>query len=115
MLLAAAPAASVAKTYNVDMTAKLKLSGSGITVRVTGTPVGKCAGKATLESTGALFRTKCKDGRLRVRVTFKKGDQSHGRWKLVSGTGRYKGATGSGRYTGSVKTLRFHMTGTATA
>lgn len=112
-LLALMPAVGRAETVKVDVTAKAKITASGLSVKLTGQPIGTCRGTATLTSTGALFKARCKGGRLRVRITFKKGDQSRGTWKYVSGTGRYRGAKGSGRYKGNLRTLRFHMTGTA--
>lgn len=105
--------ASASRSHKVDVTATARISGSGLAVSMTGKPVGTCKGTATVNSKGAIFNSKCKHGKLRVRITFKKGDQSRGTWRVLSGTGRYKGSSGKGRYVGSITSLKFRMSGTA--
>jgi len=111
IVLLALPATSAAKSYDVDVTATAKFKDGKLAVALTGKPLGRCKGTAEITKTGALFRAKCKKGKIVVRVTFKKGDPTRGTWKVSAGTGAYKGGKGKGKFTGDNSTLKYRMTG----
>jgi len=111
MTLLALPATSAAKSHKVDVTATAKFEGGKLAVVISGKPLGRCKGTAELTSTGSIFRAKCKEGKIVVRVTFKNGDPERGTWKVSAGTGTYKGSKGKGNFTGNNSTLKYRMTG----
>ena len=106
-----APGQASAKTYSVNVVAQARWTGSSLAVNLSGKPIGSCQGTAALKSYGVLFKSRCKGGRVTVRVRYATGDQSRGTWRLVSGIGRYKNASGTGKFSGSIAKMRYRMTG----
>lgn len=105
------PAGASAASRAVDVTATAKFQGGKLVVALSGKPLGRCNGTAELTKNGAIFRAKCKKGKIVVRVTFKNGDSTRGTWRVSAGTGAYKGGKGSGRFTGNNSSLKYRMTG----
>lgn len=111
---AIAPGQAAAKTYRVDVLAQASWNGKSLAVSLNGKPIGSCRGSATLRSYGVLFRSRCKGGRVTVRVRYANGNAARGTWRLIDGTGRYRNASGVGRFSGNVSQMKYRMTGRVT-